>query len=130
MSQDNNIFNNPNIKPYLRKEAFNIVNAIGLAALGAVNTTAGKLADLSQEALKSLVGAAKTAIAVGVPATAVTALIAAHKIATPSAVADNAHLYAANAVEQSSLAKSLKDLEHMRLRKSLESTNKFHDQYI
>lgn len=119
---------------FLRKQAdFSIAGGIA----GGLKTAGEKVMDLlskiGDKAVDVGVDYGKVsgkALLIGAPATALALSYVLAKLNSPEAVADNAHNYAINAVMDSSLNVSKKDLANLLAMESLKNNNKHHDQYI
>ena len=86
----------------------------------------------AKDVAKPVVEGARDAWAVTLPLTGILAAYLIHKATSPKAVADNAALYAANAMEEGSLLESIKDLQDLKQQKSFKTNaaRKYHDQFI
>ena len=119
---------------FLRKQAdFSVAGEIagGLKTVG--EKTIDFLSRLGDKAVDLGIDYGKVGakgILIGAPATALALSYVLAKLNSPEAVAENAHNYAINAVMDSSLNVSKKDLANLLAMEALKNNNKHHDQYI
>lgn len=119
---------------FLRKQAdFSVgagiasgLKSIGEKALGLISKIGDKAVEVGADYGK----VSAKGLLIGAPATALALSYVLAKLNSPEAVADNAHNYAINAVMDSSLNVSKKDLANLLAMEALKNNNKHHDQYI
>lgn len=119
---------------FLRKQAdFSVgagiasgLKSIGEKALGLISKIGDKAVDVGANYGK----VSAKGLLIGAPATALALSYVLAKLNSPEAVSENAHNYAINAVMDSSLNVSKKDLANLLAMEALKNNNKHHDQYI
>ena len=119
---------------FLRKQAdFSVLGGIAGGLKNVGNKALDLLAKLGDKAVDVGVDYAKVGgkgLLIGAPATALALSYVLAKLNSPEAVAENAHNYAINAVMDSSLNVSKKDLANLLAMEAIKNNNKHHDQYI